>query len=219
MARLRGDTRLLCAHDALAQLDVGVVLAVVVRHDVVGLAQTLALEHALVVPAADAQRGQAADDVGDDVVEVEVAAVGQEALQELRADAKAECAHDEGEVQGAPAVGIGDPVEDDGQDEEGKEVEDFVVDQDVDLEACEAGVACEKEEQEEDSCRVRRAKLGPNYQRHDFQIVVEEEVVVVVVTAGGWWVGRCVRSLGCDPGLDVPANGSRILMMKGRYVR
>lgn len=31
----------------------------------------------------------------------------------------------------APAVGVEDPVEDDGEEEEGDEVEDFVVDEDV----------------------------------------------------------------------------------------
>lgn len=50
------------------------------------------------VPAADAQGSQAADDVGDDVIEVELATVREEALQKLGADAQAESADDEGEV-------------------------------------------------------------------------------------------------------------------------
>lgn len=102
------------------------------------------------VEGAEAEGGERADNVGDDVVEVKVAAIGQEALQELGADAEGERADDEGEVQRAPAVGVEDPVEDDGEQEEGQEVQDLVVDVEIEVETCEAGVACEEEEQEED---------------------------------------------------------------------
>lgn len=146
------NSALLRPNDTLAQLDIAdnvVVLAFYARDGRVRLAQPLALEHALVVPAAQAQGAEGADDVGDDVVEVEDAAVGQEALQELGADAEAEGAHDEGEVQGAAAVGVDDPVEDDGEEEEGEQVQDLVVDVEVDLEGGQAGIACEDEQQEE----------------------------------------------------------------------
>lgn len=57
-------------------------------------------------------------------------------------------------MEGPAAVGVDDPVEDDGEEEEGEGVEDFVVDVGSDLEGSEAGVACEEEQQEEDSCRA-----------------------------------------------------------------
>lgn len=88
------------------------------------------------VPRAQADAGERADDVGDDVVEVELAAVGEEALEELGADAEDEGADGEGEVEGAAAVGVEDPVEDDGEEEEGCEVEDFVVYVLAELEGC-----------------------------------------------------------------------------------
>lgn len=55
-------------------------------------------------------------------------------------------------MEGAAAVGVDDPVEDHGEEEEGEGVEDLVVDVGADLERGEAGVACEEEQQEEDSC-------------------------------------------------------------------
>lgn len=113
------------------------------------------------VPAAQAQAGEAADNVGDDVVEVKVPAVGQEALQELGPDAEAEGARDEGEVEGAPAVGVDDPVEDDGEEEEGQEVEELVVDVDVDVQGGQAGIACQQEEEEEDSCIGQVLAVAP----------------------------------------------------------
>lgn len=57
-------------------------------------------------------------------------------------------------MEGPAAVGVDDPVEDDGEEEEREGVEDFVVDVGSDLEGGEAGVACEEEQQEEDSCRA-----------------------------------------------------------------
>lgn len=55
-------------------------------------------------------------------------------------------------MEGPAAVGVDDPVEDDGEEEEGEGVEDLVVDVSADLKGGEAGVACEEEQQEEDSC-------------------------------------------------------------------
>lgn len=57
-------------------------------------------------------------------------------------------------MEGPAAVGVDDPVEDYGEEEEGEGVEDFVVDVGSDLEGGEAGVACEEQQQEEDSCEV-----------------------------------------------------------------
>lgn len=85
------------------------------------------------VPVAEREPREAANDIGDDVVEVEDAAVGQEALEELGADAEESGADDEGQVQGAPAVRVDDPVEDYRQEEEGEEVENLVVDIVVEL--------------------------------------------------------------------------------------
>lgn len=65
------------------------------------------------VPAANGQCSQAADNISDDVIKVKVAAVGQETLQEFGADAQAKSADDEGKVKGASAIGVGDPIEDD----------------------------------------------------------------------------------------------------------
>lgn len=93
-------------------------------------------------------------------------------------------------MESAAAVGVGDPVKDDGQDEEGEQVEDFVVDQDVDLEACQASIACEEQKQEEYSCR-RCTLVWHEYGVPHMQCTLVEPV-------------------------DVPANGSRILMMNGR---
>lgn len=73
---LPNDAALLRTQDALAELDIFLILALAIRHGVVGLAQALPLEHALVVPAAQAQAAQAADEVRNDVVEVEFATVG-----------------------------------------------------------------------------------------------------------------------------------------------
>lgn len=57
-------------------------------------------------------------------------------------------------MQRAPAVGVDDPVEDEGEEEEGYEVQDFVVDVGAELEAGEAGVRGGEEEAEEDRCEV-----------------------------------------------------------------
>lgn len=54
-------------------------------------------------------------------------------------------------MEGTAPVGVEDPVEGDGEEEKGQEVEDFVVDVEGEVEAGEAGVACEEEEEEEDS--------------------------------------------------------------------
>lgn len=48
------------------------------------------------VPAAEADGTDAADDVGEEIERVEGAAVGEEALDDLRADAQDERADDEG---------------------------------------------------------------------------------------------------------------------------
>lgn len=103
------------------------------------------------VERAQAQGAERADEVGDDVVKVKVAAVGQEALQELGADAQAQRADDEREVQRAPAVGVEDPVEGDREQEEGEQVQDLVVDVEGEVERRQASVACEEEEEEEHS--------------------------------------------------------------------
>lgn len=79
------------------------------------------------VPSAQADGAEAADDIGEEVEEVEGAAVREEALDDLGADAEDEGADDEAQVQRTPARGVGDPVEGEREEEEGDEVEEFVV--------------------------------------------------------------------------------------------
>lgn len=92
------------------------------------------------VPGAEADAGEGADDVGDDVPDVEGAAVGEDGLEDFGADAEAGGADEKGEVEGAAAGGVDDPVKYQGEEEEGQEVEDFVVDEGVPLERAEAEV-------------------------------------------------------------------------------
>lgn len=79
------------------------------------------------VPAAQADGAEAADEVGEDVEGVEWAVVGEDGLDELGADAEAEGADEEGQLQAAASGGVWDPVEDEGEEEEGDDVEEFVV--------------------------------------------------------------------------------------------
>jgi hypothetical protein len=104
-----------------------------------------------VIPRAHTQRGQAAYDVGYDVIEIELPTVRQEALQKLGADASYEGADGEREVQCASAVGVEDPVEDDCEEEEGEQMEDFVVYVGVELKGGEARITGEEAEQEENA--------------------------------------------------------------------
>lgn len=107
-------------------------------------------------------------------------------------------------MEGPAAVGVDDPVEDDGEEEEGDGVEDFVVDVGSDLEGGQAGVACEEEQQEEDSCRVVSVWLkvaGPELAREALERQVE-------------WGGELLSSA---PAAYEPANGSRILI-SGKFL-
>lgn len=85
------------------------------------------LEHATVVPAAEADGADAADDVGQEVEGIEGAAIGQQTLDDLGTNAQDERADDEGQVQGATAGGVGDPVEDQREQEEGDDVQELVI--------------------------------------------------------------------------------------------
>jgi len=113
-----------------------------------------------VVPRAQAQRRQRARQVGHDIVEVEGPAIGEQALQDLGANAEHERADDEREVEGAAPRGVEDPVEGGGQDEEGDAVQDLVVDHGVDLDGGQPGVACDCEQGEEGSWRGERKTLA-----------------------------------------------------------
>lgn len=95
-------------------------------------------------------------------------------------------------MEGPAAVGVDDPVEDDGEEEEGEGVENLVVDVGSDLEGGEAGVACEEEQQEEDSCRA----VSVCWEASKRQVE-------------GGWGGELPSSA---PGAYEPANGSRILI-------
>lgn len=93
-------------------------------------------------------------------------------------------------MEGTAPVGVEDPVEGDGEEEKGQEVEDFVVDVEGEVEAGEAGVACEEEEEEEDSW-VGRLEAGDGGDGG---------------ADGGRELGRAAACL--------PAKGSRILILK-----
>lgn len=80
------------------------------------------------IHATQSQPPKRAHDIGDNVVKVKVATIRQEPLEELGADPQTDCADDQCKVECAPAVGVEDPIEDDGKEEEGYEVEDFVID-------------------------------------------------------------------------------------------
>jgi len=54
-----------------------------------------ALHHASMIPAAEANAAQTADDIGDNVKGVEQAVVGEQRLQNLGPDAEQECAYQE----------------------------------------------------------------------------------------------------------------------------
>lgn len=82
-------------------------------------------------------------------------------------------------MEGPAAVGVDDPVEDYGEEKEGEGVEDFVVDVGSDLEGGEAGVACEEEQQEEDSCRAVSVCLR----------LAGRAFCLGSVEAPGWWSG------------------------------
>lgn len=92
-----------------AQLDVDVVRGVLRQRPVAGHAASL--QHAAMVPATQADGTETADDIREEVEEVEGAVVGEEALDDLRADAEDEGADDEAQVQREPARGVVDPVE------------------------------------------------------------------------------------------------------------
>ena len=79
------------------------------------------------VPAAEADSAETANDVGEEVERVEVAAVGENALDDFGADAEDQGADKKGQVEVAAAGGVEDPVEDEGEEEEGDDMEEFVV--------------------------------------------------------------------------------------------
>lgn len=126
----------------LAELHVCIVLT---GHRVVILELSSPLEHAPVVPRAETQPGQTAHNVGHDVVHVEIAVVGKETLNEFGAHAQRKGADDKRHVEGSPAIGIDDPVEDDGEEEECDRMQDFIVDIVAELERRETGIASEQE--------------------------------------------------------------------------
>lgn len=66
------------------------------------------------VPCAQPHCGEGTQDIGEDVVGVEVAAVREEGLEEFGPYAEETGADGEGEVDGAAAGGVEDPVEAEG---------------------------------------------------------------------------------------------------------
>ncbi|KAK0721478.1 hypothetical protein B0T21DRAFT_351428 [Apiosordaria backusii] len=103
-------------------------------------------QHSLMIPRTNSYRSERADKVGDDIVDIKLPTVGEETLEDLGADAEADGADAEGEVEGASAGGVDYPVEGEGEEEEGEEVEGFVVEGEGggELEGGEAGVGGEE---------------------------------------------------------------------------
>ena len=71
------------------------------------------------IPRTHPHGQQTPEDIGQDVERVEVAAVREEGLQEFAADAEEGGADGESEVERAAARGVEDPVEAEGEKEEG----------------------------------------------------------------------------------------------------
>jgi hypothetical protein len=71
---------------------------------------------------AQPRRRKRAYHVGNHIVDIEDPPVGDKSLEKLGADSETEGADYECEVEGASAGGVEDPVEDDGEDEEGEEM-------------------------------------------------------------------------------------------------
>lgn len=107
-------------------------------------------QHPLMIPRTQGQTRETPHYVCDDVEEVKVAPIGEQALQELGADAEDEGADGEGEVEGAAAVGVDYPIEDYREQEEGHEMEELVVDVGAGLDGAKAGVSGDEEQEEED---------------------------------------------------------------------
>lgn len=143
---------------AQAQLDV-VFDAAVCQCAKAGFATSL--QHAAMIPAAEANGAQAAHHIGDDVERVEGPVVREETLHDLGADAQKERADQQSELQGSSTGRIGDPVEDEGEEEEGDEVQELVIG--LQLRGYRAGgavreeahVGREEEKEHECACRER----------------------------------------------------------------
>ena len=63
------------------------------------------------IPSAQTNCTKTTHKIRKEVKGVEGPVVGEEALQDLGADAESQCADEEGQVQGAAARGVEDPVE------------------------------------------------------------------------------------------------------------
>lgn len=84
------------------------------------------------VPRAQPQPGQGAREVGDNVEDVEGAAVGEHGLHKLGANTEPRDAHYQRQVCSATARRVDNPVEDDGEDQKGEKMQRLV----IDWEAC-----------------------------------------------------------------------------------
>ncbi len=80
------------------------------------------------IERAQSQRQERCQDVGGDVDGVERLAGGQQALYRFGSEPEPKGDDDEGEVEDPAPGGVEDPVEGDGQGEEGEEVQDLWVD-------------------------------------------------------------------------------------------
>jgi len=104
------------------------------------------------VPRTQANRRQRPGDIRNDIIEVKLPVIRQDILKELRANSKDACANEQREVETPSPRGVEDPVEAGCEDEEGKEMEEFVVYYGVDLQRSESGIPRCCDEEEECSC-------------------------------------------------------------------
>lgn len=75
------------------------------------------------VPAAQADGTETPDDICEKVEQVEGAIIGEKALDDLGSDTEDERADDQAQVQRSSARSICNPVEGNGEEEEGYEVQ------------------------------------------------------------------------------------------------
>ena len=101
------------------------------------------------VPRTQSNRSQRPDDIRYNIIKIKGSAIVDEALEELRAYSENACAYDQREVETPSPRGVEDPVEASCEDEEGQEMENFVVDPSIDLERGKSGIGCGCDEEEE----------------------------------------------------------------------
>lgn len=87
-------------------------------------------------------------------------------------------------MQGSAAAGINDPVEDDRKEEEGHEMEDFVVYIAAELQSGQTGVASQQQQKQENTLKRMSASPSPAHM-HAAQIpATKQENIAVAMLCG-----------------------------------